>query len=321
MRRPARTQILRGLGLFAGLAVLPLAAAVSAQGPGQTFPVRPTVDVQEDFKGFLPFSVNRPAPAQAHPELAIGRVLSFDRNGNGRVEKAELGERMLPLVTRGDANADGALDETEIRKLASKPLARSTPQIAGFSNTYGFGEDVGLSSRSHIEGAIDDLRLSKLHRDDAMKVVTRFMDARDRAVVEDLLKELAEVVPDQQLAGIRATLEQHPNIVTNFAVGFSSAVNKQNAKTVVMRGADGQTTRVVTMLAGQPQETAAAMSVLSRHKERQRLNEAERTALLGELQDVLSDEDRDDFRAAIERRPVVAANTAKTFNFTVGKSF
>ena len=57
------------------------------------------------------------------------RLLSFDRNRDGKVGRGELVERMQALVARGDADGDGALDKAEIRALVA-PRARVTARGA-----------------------------------------------------------------------------------------------------------------------------------------------------------------------------------------------
>jgi len=51
------------------------------------------------------------------PKAVLERVLSFDANGDQRISREELPERMQGLIARGDKNADAALDSEEIRAL------------------------------------------------------------------------------------------------------------------------------------------------------------------------------------------------------------
>jgi hypothetical protein len=50
----------------------------------------------------------------------VERLMSFDKNGDGKVTKDELPERMHALIEQGDTNGDGALDRAEIRRLAER---------------------------------------------------------------------------------------------------------------------------------------------------------------------------------------------------------
>lgn len=48
----------------------------------------------------------------------VKMLMAFDKNGDGRLERSELPERMQELFNRGDVNHDGVLTADEIRALA-----------------------------------------------------------------------------------------------------------------------------------------------------------------------------------------------------------
>jgi hypothetical protein len=50
----------------------------------------------------------------------VERLMSFDKNGDGKITKDELPERMQSLIEQGDRNGDGALDREEIRRLVER---------------------------------------------------------------------------------------------------------------------------------------------------------------------------------------------------------
>jgi len=56
-----------------------------------------------------------------------------------------------------------------------------------------------------------------------------------------------------------------------------------------------------------PEQTAQALAAVERFKATIRPGDEARTALLDQVKDILSDEERDNFRAALERRPLVKA--------------
>jgi Ca2+-binding EF-hand superfamily protein len=49
----------------------------------------------------------------------LSRVLSLDKNEDGKLTKDELPEGMHGMIERGDANGDGALDKEELAKIAA----------------------------------------------------------------------------------------------------------------------------------------------------------------------------------------------------------
>jgi hypothetical protein len=52
-------------------------------------------------------------------EQIVERIMSFDKNEDGKITIDELPERMQHLLALGDTNKDGALDRNEITKLAT----------------------------------------------------------------------------------------------------------------------------------------------------------------------------------------------------------
>jgi hypothetical protein len=48
------------------------------------------------------------------------RIMSYDKNGDGKVTKSELPERMLRIFDRGDTNKDGAIDKAEAQKMGQR---------------------------------------------------------------------------------------------------------------------------------------------------------------------------------------------------------
>jgi hypothetical protein len=215
--------------------------------------------------------------------MRYGR-LSFDRNSDGRVATDELLERMRHLVARGDADRDGALDDREIRALASpSPAAPGTVRGFGVSQ-YAVGGETALSSRAHITGALDDLKLPASTRLQALAVSEEFLIAFNAGATADLLKEMEVLLNPEQLADFKMALE-------------------------------GQ--RAVSDLAahiGQyqlpPRQNHLAHAALGRLSGERRMDDAQRSALVERMKGILSEDDRDDFHAALLRRPVVKVGVA-----------
>lgn len=57
-------------------------------------------------------------PGRPNPEEMVSRLMEFDRDGDGKLSKSEVPERMQGMFERGDADKDGFLTRDELRKLA-----------------------------------------------------------------------------------------------------------------------------------------------------------------------------------------------------------
>lgn len=74
-------------------------------------------------------------PPALSAQDSVDRLMRFDRNRDGLITAAELPERMRPLIARGDANHDGALDKDEITAMATaafRPRPLPPPFGPGF---------------------------------------------------------------------------------------------------------------------------------------------------------------------------------------------
>ena len=232
-----------------------------------------------------------PADVETH-------LLTFDRDYDGKIARDELTERMQPLVERGDRDGDGALDSSEILLLTTAqpaPVAvRGFPSPGG----YGFSDESGLSSRLHFEGALDDLRLNAATKEPAVARVRTFVEAHETSAVTTLLKEMEGLLTTTQLAEFKRGMESQSRIMA-----FKKEA--QNTAQVVFLGFDPG--RFMQRFALPPATNQQALAAIARFKSEFHLGEADRLALLDQLKDILSDEDRDNFRAAIERRPLMKA--------------
>lgn len=231
------------------------------------------------------------------PDHVIARLMSFDRNHDGKVATGELSERMQPLVARGDASRDGALDATEIRGLAAAfPVTQL--QNAVSSGRYGFADSVGQSSRMHIDNTIDDLRLSPSVAQQAKRIGSAFADeieaaarVRFRAAIAPMLAPESLTLFDADLARLSTT------------------------RTVVMSDSNG--TRTFMSVGSNPaslltkyqfsfiQLEFATTAVETFKADTQQLDDVHRGELVARLSGVLNEEACDDVNAALARRPLV----------------
>ena len=89
---------------------------------------------EDDYKRFKDELEQVPLLPQIPPILRtiaaddlVERLMSYDKNGDGKITKDELPERMHSLIEHGDLNGDGALDRDEIKKLAERNRTNGPP--------------------------------------------------------------------------------------------------------------------------------------------------------------------------------------------------
>lgn len=278
------------------IAMLPFTTFASAQTPG--------LPEQARLQLFGVPAVTTPMS----PDSVVARVMSFDRDNDGLVTRDELPDRMHNLLS--DATG-GALDRAAVRARAMT----ATPATATFATAtgggfqrfggggYTFGDQISLSTRPHVDGALDDLRLPALTRERAQAIVTPFMEKLEADSTEKLVADLHFVLTVPQLTSLRMQIDRQ--LSGNRTGAANHVVRSSDGKTFqVFMGGPDLTQRIKAF--GLPgEQTSQALEAFERFKERIRPGEAERTELVAQLKDVLSDEERDNFAAALARRPLV----------------
>jgi hypothetical protein len=153
-----------------------------------------------------------------------------------------------------------------------------------------------------VEGALDDLRLTPVAHQQALAIVRPFMARLEADATTVLLNELEGVMSAAQLNNFRAMLERQfsGNAVT-------MVVQRNGMKVNVFRAFGPDLTMMINSFALPPDQTKAALAAFDRFKTRIRPADADRVALLAELKNVLNEEERDNFGAALSRRPLVKA--------------
>ena len=270
------------------LFVLTLSAAASAQGVVTPFTPTP-LQTLNALRVLQPPS----AEARLSVDAVLARMMTFDRDRDGKVATGELSERMHGLVARGDKSGDGALDESEVRMLATEhQFTARLPQGGG----YGFADSVGLSSRNHIENSIDDLRLAPGVRQEAKRIAIAFVDEFESAAVTNLREALAPVLTAQQLAQLEASLSRFHGVTVVMPSGAietrSSAPTAAAVTTLLLR----------QRLQADPMK-AVAVAADTFRAERQ-LDDARRSELVSRLSGLLTEEEGDNLLAALARRPL-----------------
>ena len=87
----------------------------------------------------------RGRPGGDNSTAFLERVLSFDENGDGKIAKSELPERMQGIVDRHDKNEDGSLDKSELEQIAQRGPSRPEGRQGGRGGPGGDrgGREVG----------------------------------------------------------------------------------------------------------------------------------------------------------------------------------
>jgi hypothetical protein len=235
----------------------------------------------------------------ATPAALLARMMFFDRDGDGKVRQTELAERMSGIVARGDTNGDEALDADEIGALARRPAPKLMSVAGQFSGGYGFADEVGLtSSRTRIDDAIADLRLPAGTRERAAARAKTFVDTLEASAAADLLRVLEPMLTHEQLTqvskALAAQIEQRSGGMGASAMPLP----------LMFRKSAGFRVDQFPFTTAQRQEAQAA---LARYDARIALDDAARQDLANQMKGILGEEDRDNLRAALGRRPVVSA--------------
>jgi hypothetical protein len=247
------------------------------------------------------------------PEIVVARLMTFDRDRDGLVVKSELPERMQNLIA-ADASGDGALDRAEVRKLATPlpvHMAAAAATVPGFAGGrggggYTFGDQVSLSTRSHVEGALDDLKLPAATRDQALGIIRPFMDRLEADASAVLLKEVEDLLKPHQFETFRLSIDRQLSAHEPQTPVVRTQPDGTKFQILIRRGPDPA--QLINAFGLRGEDAKAANAALDGFKARIRPGDVDREALLDELDGVLSSEERENFGAALQRRPLVKAD-------------
>jgi len=67
-------------------------------------------------------------------EAIVAQMMTMDKNGDSKLSKDELPERMQALMGRADTNKDGFLDKAELTELATQQMRRNPGGPGGNGN-------------------------------------------------------------------------------------------------------------------------------------------------------------------------------------------
>jgi hypothetical protein len=191
----------------------------------------------DELKKFKEAADRRPGfgpgglPGRGRPGLTVDqiveRIMSFDKNKDGKITKDELPERMQDLIAKGDTNKDGALDKEEIKKLVTD-LAKNgdlrrfadlgSPRGPGGGGRGGPGRGAGrfgppgpAGPGANFKRAVDDLKLTGAKKDKADAAVKAHED-NVKTVTElaraDLLLKMKDILSEQELNKFKDGLDR-----------------------------------------------------------------------------------------------------------------
>ena len=129
-----------------------------------------------------------------NPARVVNRIMSFDRNADGRITKDELPERMQELIARYDRNDDGVLTADEVRTAVDSRFT-----VSGVI-TSGAHADEGLP------GVVNDLKLPASKREQALAIVQgqpALRSINDPANV-DVYTRMRQLLDDEEYTNFEA---------------------------------------------------------------------------------------------------------------------
>jgi EF hand len=153
-------------------------------------------------------------------DAVVERILSFDKNKDGKITIDELPERMQYLIEKGDTNKDGVLDNEEIKALATQMAKEGTsladaPGGGGRGGRGGRGPGGSGLTLAMVERAVDDLKLAEGKKETAAAAVkAQKEDLRKLTTLvrADLLVQVSDVLSDEEMTKFKVALDREPNL-------------------------------------------------------------------------------------------------------------
>jgi Spy/CpxP family protein refolding chaperone len=268
---------------------------------------------KEQFEQFKEVVQRRPPPPPGGPgglgrgvsvEEVIDRIMSFDKNKDGKVTKDELPERLYYLLEMGDTNKDGALDKEEVKKLADRLQRDNPPRGPGAPPPPGRdGPPPPPPGPGGPERVLEELRLSDKQKDQAHKILEAHHEEM-RKLRDKLLKEMKEVLDKDQFERFKEAMERTPPPPPRGPGAPPPPDRRPNGPPPPPPGGPGGLERAIDDLKLSEKDKEKAHKILQAHHEKmRRLAEQAREDLLKDLKDVLTKDQLEQFKKAMERRP------------------
>jgi cytochrome c peroxidase len=235
-----------------------------------------------------------PAPERPGVDDVIARIVGFDRNADGRIDRDELPERMRDIVARGDRNGSASLDRDEVRVLVSSDFAAGL----GFGITRAdlpIVLNLRPAPEATVEALLGDLGLDALRRDAALVAIASDREEASNAgaaSVERFRNEVQALLEAKQLFALTSILERQLR-------GPVRLVPERDSVRVVLLTAEVD--RAMSAWSLPPAVRAAVGQAAAAHRQRVSVLAADPAALLRRLEPILTASELGDLAAAIKR--------------------
>jgi hypothetical protein len=191
----------------AALATVAITVGVAAAGAQAPAPRRAVLITEMPAAGM---------PGRRSPVAVLERLASFDANGDRRISRDELPERMQGLIERGDKNADALLDAAEIEALVTAAAAERT--------RFSFR----APSMDGLAGVVNDLKLPPPQHERALAIVAghKLPPGISRAPLE-LYQEMKALLDEEDYDNFVAATERlmkHPQTRVFISGGVSGGI-------------------------------------------------------------------------------------------------
>ena len=266
------------------------------------FAAAPSALAQEVVTGADFTVIVHASASSATIDDVVDRVMAFDLDTDGKVQKAELIDRMQPIVAGGDTDGDGALSEGEIRVVAA--AARTAPaRTVPFGGMYRMPGPTWFPTRAHIEGLLEDLKLADEAHARALEVIAAHHERI--AVVEEtalagLIGEMKNILTSDQLLRFERLTR-----VRRVVRGGTVAANGTRTM-FTMGGGAPDFDRIIDQFGLAPAMHRNARGVVELYEAGlDRKSVEEKDTLVQGMSEILNAEDMESFRASLDRRSAV----------------
>jgi hypothetical protein len=148
----------------------------------------------------------------------VERIMSFDKNNDGKITRDELPERMQNLIAKGDANKDGVLDRDEVKKLAAEMAREESGRGRGRggrgrAGPGGQANDGGRLTPGAVERAVDDLKLASKQKE-SVRAAVKACQENVRKLTDlaraDLVLRVSEFLSGEDLKTFQTAVDRQP---------------------------------------------------------------------------------------------------------------